>query len=94
VFHQTVNKWHGLTQVAALLGLDVSRLVAVGDDVNDIAMLKHARIGVAMGNARPGAIAVADRVIGTNDQDALADLIDSLLEEAAQGRATRSIGSG
>ena len=81
VFDPAVNKWAGLLRVAAELGVDPADTVAVGDDVNDIPMVRSAGLGVAMGNARPELKAVAKRVIGTNADDGLA----AFLEELAAG---------
>jgi hydroxymethylpyrimidine pyrophosphatase-like HAD family hydrolase len=75
VFHPAVNKWHGIVQLAALLGVDAGRVVAIGDDVNDLAMLENAMLGVAMGNARPDVKSIADRVIRSNADDGLAELL-------------------
>ena len=38
----------------------VAAICAVGDDVNDIAMIRAAGLGVAMGNAQPAVKAAAD----------------------------------
>jgi Cof subfamily protein (haloacid dehalogenase superfamily) len=54
------------------------RVVAVGDANNDLPMLRVAGLAVAMGNATPEAKAAAHRVIGDNDSDALAELIEEL----------------
>jgi Cof subfamily protein (haloacid dehalogenase superfamily) len=58
--------------------IDPARVVAVGDANNDIPILRAAGLGVAMGNATPDAKAAAHRVIGDNDSDALAELIEEL----------------
>ena len=55
------------------------QIIAVGDDVNDVPMLRQAGLGVAMGNARPEALAVAERVIGSNRDDGLADFLEELI---------------
>ena len=47
--------------------IDISETVAFGDGGNDIGMLQHAGIGVAMGNAAPDVKAAADYV--TTDVD-------------------------
>ena len=86
VFDPTVNKWNGLLAVAAELGVDPADVVAIGDDVNDVPMLRAAGLGVAMGNARPEAKAVAARVIGTNADEGLA----AFLEELTAAAATRA----
>ena len=81
VFDPAVNKWNGLLAVAAELGVDPADTVAIGDDVNDLPMLRSAGLGVAMGNARPEAKAAAGRVIGSHADDGLA----AFLEELAAG---------
>jgi Cof subfamily protein (haloacid dehalogenase superfamily) len=59
-------------------GIPASRVVAVGDGGNDVPMLRAAGLGVAMGNGALGSVEAADRVIGTHDTDAIADLVDEL----------------
>jgi len=59
-------------------GVDPRRVVAVGDAGNDVPMMRAAGLGVAMGNAYPDALAEADRVIGTNETDAIGRLVEEL----------------
>lgn len=80
-FDPSVNKWEGIKQVAAHHGIDPSRVVAIGDDFNDLAMISRAGLGVAMGNARPEIKAVARRVIGANADDGLAIFLEELAEK-------------
>jgi hydroxymethylpyrimidine pyrophosphatase-like HAD family hydrolase len=70
-----------------------AEIIAVGDDVNDLAMLKNAGLGVAMGNAKAEAIAVADRVINRNDADGLAEFLEELISSNAVA-PLRSSGGG
>ena len=58
------------------LGLTAEQMIAFGDTDNDIDMLKTVGIGVAMANARPEALAVADRVTRSNDEDGVAWAIE------------------
>ncbi len=81
VFDPAVNKWQGLLRVAAAHGIDPADTVAVGDDVNDLPMIRGAGLGVAMGNARPAVMAAAGRVIGTNADDGLAAFLEELAGE-------------
>lgn len=80
VFDPAVNKWEGLLHVARRHDIAASEIVAIGDDLNDLPMIRHAGLGVAMGNARPEVMAVAKRVIGTNADDGLARFLEELVE--------------
>jgi hydroxymethylpyrimidine pyrophosphatase-like HAD family hydrolase len=57
-----------------------ARFAAIGDAENDIMMLRAAGVAIAMGNAAPDVIAVADRVTGTNARNGAAAAIDALLD--------------
>jgi 5-amino-6-(5-phospho-D-ribitylamino)uracil phosphatase len=64
-------------------GVPRSRVVAVGDENNDLPMLREAGLGVAMGNASAAAKRSAARVIGDNESDALGALIEELFLDSA-----------
>jgi hydroxymethylpyrimidine pyrophosphatase-like HAD family hydrolase len=72
------GKAEALRYLAEQHGISAQEVVAVGDANNDLPMLLAAGIGVAMETGMPEAIAAADRVIGSNDSDAIADLIGEL----------------
>lgn len=78
-FAPMVNKWYGIEKLCRRWGLDSRRTVAVGDDVNDLDMIRRAGLGVAMGNAGPVVQAAAKRVIESNDACGVAKLIADLL---------------
>lgn len=74
-----VTKWSGIKRLATQWGIADAGICAVGDDVNDVPMLEGAGLGVAMGNATAEAIAAADRVAPTNDEDGIAAVVDWIL---------------
>lgn len=74
-----VTKATGLAEVAANHGIDASEVVAIGDMPNDLAMLEWAGRSYAVADAHPAAKAAADEVVASNDDDAVAALIESLL---------------
>lgn len=80
VQHADVSKASGLARLCARFGIARAEVIAFGDQRNDLEMLTWAGTGVAMGNAVPEALAVADRVAPTNDQDGLAVMIEALIE--------------
>lgn len=74
-----VTKATGLAKIAAHHGVVAEEVVAIGDMPNDIPMLRWAGRSYAVGNAHPAAQAAADAVVGQNDDDAVATVIESLL---------------
>ena len=71
-----VDKGKALLTLAGLLGLDRSQVMACGDSINDLAMLRAAGLGVAMGNAAPEIAAAADVRTACNDEDGVAKAIE------------------
>jgi len=82
------GKAEALRVLHSRYGIPAERVVAVGDANNDLTILRAAGLGVAMGNATPEAKAAAKRVIGDNDSDALAELIEELFLGAHTTTAT------
>jgi Cof subfamily protein (haloacid dehalogenase superfamily) len=74
-----VTKASGLAERAASHGIGADEVVAIGDMPNDVPMLVWAGTSYAVANAHPAAKAAADAVVGSNDDDAVAVLIESLL---------------
>jgi len=79
VFARGTDKWSGIELMAAELKVNADQVIAVGDDVNDIAMLKGARLSFAMGNAIPQIQAVAKRVTKSQNDCGVAAVIEELL---------------
>jgi len=74
-----VTKASGLAELAASHGISAAEVVAIGDMPNDVPMLHWAGTSYAVANAHPAAIAAAGAVVGSNEDDAVAVLIESLL---------------
>ena len=73
------TKWSAIERLAAGWGIENEAICAVGDDVNDIAMIQAAGLGVAMGNALPDVKATADRIAPGHDHDGLVKVVEWLL---------------
>jgi HAD superfamily hydrolase (TIGR01484 family) len=77
----------GVTKAVALQALcderqiDASDVVAFGDAPNDVPMLAWAGRGVAVGNAHPAVLTVADEVAPSNDDDGVAVVLEAWLEQ-------------
>lgn len=74
-----VSKASALDRVRERLGVAANRTLAAGDGQNDREMLAWAALGVAMGNADDGTIAVADAVTGRIEHDGVVPVLRSLL---------------
>ena len=83
VFDPSVSKWQGILHVAARHHIKPEEIVAIGDGINDMAMVKNAGLGVAMGNAHPDLMKCAAKVIGPNAEDGLAQFLEELLASDA-----------
>ncbi len=79
VLRSDANKWTAVRHLCEIWGIEPAQVCAVGDDMNDIPMLRGAGLGVAMGHASTEVRASADLVIGTNNAGTLARLIDEVL---------------
>lgn len=64
-----VSKANALDVLLARLGIAPDETMTLGDNSNDLAMIRLAGIGVAMGHAPEHVRAGADFVTGTNDED-------------------------
>ena len=61
------NKGTALRALADSLDIPMGRVMALGDNDNDVPMLRAAGYGVAMGNATPAAVAAADWLAPGNE---------------------------
>jgi hydroxymethylpyrimidine pyrophosphatase-like HAD family hydrolase len=74
-----VTKWTGVVGVATRLGIEPEAICAVGDDVNDLPMIRGAGLGIAMGNATADVLSAADVVVDTHDAGGITEVADRLL---------------
>ncbi len=75
----TANKGDGIASLAQALGVDLADTAAIGDQANDLPMLRRAGLAIAMGNAPDPVKAAAGHTTRTNDEDGVAHAIDTLI---------------
>jgi Cof subfamily protein (haloacid dehalogenase superfamily) len=75
------GKWPALRRIAADEGIDPRQIAAVGDDDNDVEMIRGAGLGIAMGNAVDSAKAAADHVTRSNAEGGVVEAIEHVLGE-------------
>ncbi|MEV4051370.1 HAD family hydrolase [Amycolatopsis sp. NPDC049688] len=71
-----ITKATGLADVAERLDVGPGQVIAFGDMPNDVEMLRWAGHGVAMENAHPRLLAVADEVTGPAGEDGVAQVLE------------------
>jgi Cof subfamily protein (haloacid dehalogenase superfamily) len=73
-----VSKAVALAELCEELGIDRTAVVAFGDYPNDVPMLEWAGHAVAVANAHPDVLAVADEVTASNEEDGVALVLERL----------------
>ncbi len=75
-----VNKGNGLRKLCEILNIDLSEVIAIGDNFNDLTMIEAAGLGVGVANAIPGMREHFD-VITKNDcgHGAVAEVIERFI---------------
>lgn len=69
------TKSQAIAYVSQYYQIPQARILAFGDDRNDLDMLQFAGTGIAMGNAKPDVLAIADAVTTTNAEDGVAQYL-------------------
>jgi Cof subfamily protein (haloacid dehalogenase superfamily) len=75
-----VSKATALAGLCAERGIDAAQVAAVGDAINDAAMLAWAGTALCPANALPEVRALADRVLPANDADGVAVYLEELVD--------------
>jgi hydroxymethylpyrimidine pyrophosphatase-like HAD family hydrolase len=71
-----VGKAEALGWLRERWGISAAETMAVGDNWNDHAMLQEAGLGLVMGNADPGTLALGLPILPTNDEDGVAVAVE------------------
>ena len=75
------TKGIALSHAADYLGLDASEIIAFGDSLNDLSMLRSCGKGVLVANGRTELRPLCDDVCGSNDDDGIARYLSALFGE-------------
>lgn len=78
VLHADANKGWGLDAVADITKTAREHVYAVGDNYNDVEMLKRAAIAFAPASAVPQVKEKANIIVSSNDESAIRDVIEHL----------------
>lgn len=82
-----VDKGTSLHHLIKQLNILQEEVIAMGDSYNDLAMIKFAGLGVAMGNAPDDIKEIANHVTDTNMEDGVAKVVEAfILSKIAQAK--------
>ena len=81
------TKGNTLSLLAEQWHIDRQDIIAVGDNDNDTSMIEFAGLGVAMAHSSDALIPRADLIIGSNDEDSIADLINAHITDVTKTTA-------
>lgn len=76
-----IHKANGLKELGTDIGVTLGEMVAFGDGGNDLEMIKEVGDGVAMKNATPALLKVANHVTDTNEEDGVLNYLEDLLDK-------------
>lgn len=79
VLKKGISKFSGIMAVASLYNIKKAEILALGDALNDLEIIREVGVGVAMKNADPGILSVADFVTRTNDDNGVAYALNHFL---------------
>lgn len=74
-----VDKANSLDMLVQKLGTSRERVIAFGDGMNDIGLIRYAGHGVAMANGCEGAKQAADEIAASNEEDGVAQVLERYL---------------
>jgi hydroxymethylpyrimidine pyrophosphatase-like HAD family hydrolase len=73
-----VSKATVVAEIAATHGIGRESVIAFGDMPNDLPLLAWAGTSCAVANAHPAVLAAATHIIGSNDEDGVAEYLEKL----------------
>ena len=74
-----IDKAHSLLRLLTSIGLTTDEMICCGDGYNDLTMIEVAGLGVAMANAQPDVLEIADYITKSNDEDGVLHVINQFM---------------
>lgn len=76
VMNKEATKFRAVRELAGFWGIPEDKMLAIGDDINDMEMLKGCGIGAAVENGLDEVRFLADYITGSNDTDGPAHFLE------------------
>lgn len=80
IVRKGLSKAVGIDQIAKEMGIPRERIIAFGDEDNDLEMIEYAGVGVAMGNGIDLLKNIANEITLTNNEDGVAKILQERLK--------------
>ena len=75
VTNKNANKWNAIQYLAQKLGIKESEIICIGDNINDLEMVRNAGVGIAMHNSALEKQNIADYITEDNNSDGVGNAI-------------------
>ena len=75
------SKGNAISTLCDILKIDINDVIAFGDGINDISMIKKVGLGVAMGNAKSEVKEIAKAVTSSNNDSGVAKILLNKMEK-------------
>ena len=77
---QGINKGQGIRKLAEILHIGMDEIIAVGDNYNDLSMIKEAGLGIGVANVNPEIAEECDYILkSTNDENPITEVINKFI---------------
>ena len=73
-----VDKWNALEEIIGLMNISKEEVVTIGDNANDLKMIRNAGLGDAMRESAPYVKQSADIIAPRNDEDGVAIILNKI----------------
>lgn len=81
ISNKDAGKHSGMKFLGELLGIEPEEMTAIGNDRNDIDMMRFAGVGIAVANASEECLQAADLVVQSCDEDGVAEVIYKMIKK-------------
>lgn len=79
IYKKGISKEYAIKKIQKALNIKRNEIIAIGDGLNDLEMIKYAHLGVAMENASDKVKKEADYICSDNNHDGVAEVIDKFI---------------
>ena len=90
IYQPNVSKYKGVQKIAQIEGIHNKSIIAFGDSLNDIDMIKNCGIGVAMGNSLERIKEIANYTTISHNQNGVIEFLEKIYGGKNETSSTKS----